>query len=113
MPADDTRKSDFFKNLLPELLRPRIFSLSLDFEAVAGFTEMEALSAQVTLADGETLDAIIKEAKGLLDELDSLEDYIMEDAQHIGGIFQTEWPYEVSLAIRLDSGKDNPPVVEG
>jgi len=115
--ADDPRKMEFYKILLPAMLKPRRFAFTLRVEAMSDFQAMEAMSHQVVLADDDTLDMLLAEAEEIVNELDSIEDIIHEDAAGIADVIAARWPFQVSVSLTSTgpeaSGNGIPPVIEG
>lgn len=97
--ADDPRKGEFYKDLLPQMLTPRKATFILEVELLADFAEMEAMSHQVVMSDDTTLDALLEEAKDIIHELDSIETIIMENPEDLGAYLRDKWPLEVTINI--------------
>ena len=107
--GDNPYKGIFYRDLLPNMLTPRRFQFVLDIEVLANFHDCESMSAQVVLAEDATLEALIQDAKDIIDELDSVPDLIHEDAAGIEDIIAARWPFDCNVRLRQVGGADNPP----
>lgn len=103
--GDDPRKGEFYKELLPAMLKPQRFTITLDVEIIAPFKAMEAMSHQVVLAEDETLDYLLTEARTIIDELSHAEGDLRAQASDLGRTFEVEWPYECSVRLRPRDGE--------
>lgn len=99
--GDDPRKGEFYSQLLPELLRPRTYRFILEVEAIGDFGDMEAMSHQVRLADDETLDYLIEEAKDILDDLANVPDSISAEMDSLQEAIENLGSIEARVELRL------------
>jgi hypothetical protein len=106
--GDNPYKGIFYRELLPEMLRPRTYQFLLTLEVTANWGDCESMSAQVVLADGDTLEALIQDAKDINDELDNVPDLVHEDAAGIGAVIAAQWPFECRVTLRQVSGESHP-----
>jgi hypothetical protein len=98
--GDNPYKGIFYRELLPQMLTPRRYRFILDIEALANFQDCESMSAQVVLAELDTLEALIQDAKDINDELDSIPDLIAEDAAGIAEVITAKWPFDCTVSLR-------------
>jgi hypothetical protein len=93
------------------MLTPRKYEFVLSVEVLADFEDMEAMSRQMHLVDDP--DQIIQEAKDIIDELDSVEGIIHEDAGGIADVIAARWPFNVTVALRATGRSGHPEKPEG